>query len=105
MVAQTRSGEGTDLLQAETLRKDDDDDDDEAGGLAGDGAFRVAGSFGEAPWPSGEDSSRARLRPVIRAHGRARAGWGELRCAPHGWLPRSCWRSKRRLGQEGQGVG
>ena len=86
MVAQTRSGEGTDLLQAETLRKDDDDDDDdEAGGLAGDGAFRVAGSFGEAPWPSGEDSSRARLRPVIRAHGRARAGWGELRCAPHGW--------------------
>lgn len=57
------------LLQAETLRKDEAAElDDDA---AGDAGFARAASCGDAPLsPSWEASSKERLRPVIRAHGR-----------------------------------
>jgi hypothetical protein len=60
-----------DLLQAETLRNDEAKAAVAVG--AGEAGFTAAGaSCGEAASPSREDSSCARLRPVIRAHRKAR---------------------------------
>lgn len=62
-------GEDTDLLQADTLRKDEAELWDAADAV-GEAGFSWAWSWGEAASPSREDSSRERLRPVIRAHGK-----------------------------------
>lgn len=60
-------------LQALTLRKELDAD-----GADGDAGFAVDTdeSVGEGLSPSREDSSRERLRPLIRAHGKTRWCWG-----------------------------
>jgi hypothetical protein len=57
-------------LQALTLRKEL-----EAEGVIGDAPFTVdEESAGEGLSPSWEDSSKERLRPLIRAHGRSLQG-------------------------------
>ena len=60
-------------MHALTLRKEL-----EAEGAAGEAGFAVDAdeSAGEGRSPSREDSSKERLMPVIRAHGKLRRGSG-----------------------------
>ena len=69
-------------MQALTLRKELEA---EGAGAIGDVAFAVdEESEGEGLSPSWEDSSRERLRPLIRAHGRKSAGFGASRALADG---------------------